>query len=400
MSRKMVRGVALILAATLVLTFLASGLFTLFSTPAAAASSAEIKDQLAALDEEKEQLQQQIDSLSDDIEDATAKKENLEQQINVTVEEITVTSELIEDLNIQIAQKTEELAEAEQALADQEELFKTRIRVMCENGDTSYLDLLLTSGNFSELLTRIEMVNRIMEYDKEIVTEYTQTKQAVEDAKAELESNRSEQQTLMADLESKRSSLETQQSEVDALAQRLSSELTQTKEEAAALEAERDALSEELRQISIQSSQNSGSNGSSGGGNATPTGSLTWPCPAYRSISSPFGYRIHPILGYSKLHTGVDLSASTGVDVLAADGGTVIKSRYNSSYGNYVAIDHGNGMVTLYAHMSQRLVSVGQTVSAGQVIGKVGSTGNSTGPHLHFEVMVNGSYQNPMSYFN
>ena len=308
MSRKMVRGVALILAATLVLTFLASGLFTLFSTPAAAASSAEIKDQLAALDEEKEQLQQQIDSLSDDIEDATAKKENLEQQINVTVEEITVTSELIEDLNIQIAQKTEELAEAEQALADQEELFKTRIRVMCENGDTSYLDLLLTSGNFSELLTRIEMVNRIMEYDKEIVTEYTQTKQAVEDAKAELESNRSEQQTLMADLESKRSSLETQQSEVDALAQRLSSELTQTKEEAAALEAERDALSEELRQISIQSSQNSGSNGSSGGGNATPTGSLTWPCPAYRNISSPFGYRIHPILGYSKLHTGVDLS--------------------------------------------------------------------------------------------
>ena len=174
------------------------------------------------------------------------------------MEEITVTSELIEDLNIQIAQKTEELAEAEQALADQEELFKTRIRVMCENGDTSYLDLLLTSGNFSELLTRIEMVNRIMEYDKEIVTEYTQTKQAVEDAKAELESNRSEQQTLMADLESKRSSLETQQSEVDALAQRLSSELTQTKEEAAALEAERDALSEELRQISIQSSQNSG----------------------------------------------------------------------------------------------------------------------------------------------
>ena len=401
MSRKMVRGVALILVATLVLTFVASGIFTMLSTPAAAASSSEIKEQLAALDEEKEKLQKEIDSLSDDIEDATTKKENLEQQINLTVEEITATSELIEDLNIQIAQKTEELAEAEQALEEQEELFKTRIRVMCENGDTSYLDLLLTSGNFSELLTRIEMVNRIMEYDKEIVTQYTETKQAVEQAKAELESDQAEQVSLKTQLESKRSSLETQQSEVDALAQRLSSELTQTKEQAAALEAERDALSEELRQISIQSSQNSGSSGSSGGGgSATPTGSLTWPCPAYRSISSPFGYRIHPILGYSKLHTGVDLSASTGADVLAADGGTVIKSRYNSSYGNYVAIDHGNGMVTLYAHMSQRLVSVGQTVSAGQVIGKVGSTGNSTGPHLHFEVMVNGSYQNPMSYFN
>lgn len=395
MSRKLVRGVALVLVATLALTLVASGIFSMLSTPAAAASSSEIKQQLADLDEEKERLQQEIDSLSDDIADATAKKENLEQQINVTVSEITATNQLIEELEMQIAQKTEELAEAEQALEEKEDLFKTRIRVMCENGDTSYLDLLLTSGNFSELLTRIEMVNRIMEYDKEVVTDYTEAKQAVEDAKTTLENNRAEQVSLKDQLEEQHSSLQTQQAEVDALTQRLSTELTQTKEEAAALEAERDALSAELQQISAQSGSNN-----SGGGNATPTGSLTWPCPAYRIISSPFGYRIHPILGYNKLHTGVDLAASTGVDVLAADGGTVIKSRYNSSYGNYIAIDHGNGMVTLYAHMSQRLVSVGQTVSAGQVIGKVGSTGDSTGPHLHFEVIVNGSYQNPMSYFN
>ena len=158
---------------------------------------------------------------------------------------------------------------------------------------------------------------------------------------------------------------------------------------------EQDEINDEIAALSRQETAASG-----GGGGKVYSGSLVWPCPSYSRISSQYGYRTHPISGTRKLHKGLDIAASSGNPVIAAASGTVVKSYFSSSYGNYVVISHGGGLMTAYAHMTRRLVSAGQTVTAGQQVGTVGSTGNSTGPHLHFEVYVGGSTTNPMNYFS
>ena len=182
------------------------------------------------------------------------------------------------------------------------------------------------------------------------------------------------------------------------------------KAEAERMLKEQDSINAEIEEISRreaeaakaarEAAKNRGNSSSYSGGGKAYSGSLTWPCPSYSRISSPYGYRTHPISGTRKLHKGLDIAASKGNPVVAAAPGTVVKSYFSSSYGNYVAISHGGGMMTAYAHMTRRMVSAGDTVSAGQQIGTVGSTGNSTGPHLHFEVYVGGSTTNPMNYFS
>ena len=170
----------------------------------------------------------------------------------------------------------------------------------------------------------------------------------------------------------------------------------------AELQAQIDAAVAELeRQQAAQTVTGNNDNNtttSSTNEDPTPSGSFIWPCPSCHTVSSQFGYRVHPIFGTTKYHSGIDIAASAGASVLAADGGTVVTSTYSSSYGNYIVISHGNGYTTTYAHLSSRLVSTGSTVSQGTTIGLVGSTGWSTGPHLHFEISYNGSRVDPLNY--
>lgn len=254
-----------------------------------------------------------------------------------------------------------------------------------------------------------------MDYDKQVVQEYKELKASIETQKASLESDRKDKKNYAESLEDTKKEIESQKKEYKTLKAKVDKNIELKKAEAARMLKEQDSINSEIEAISKREAEAaraakeaarrransaSSSSGSYSGGGKAYSGSLVWPCPSYNRISSPYGYRTHPISGTRKLHKGLDISSSKGNPVIAAAPGTVVKSYFSSSYGNYVAISHGGGMMTAYAHMTRRMVSVGQQVSAGQQIGTVGSTGNSTGPHLHFEVYVGGSTTNPMNYFS
>ena len=362
---------------------------------AQAASTSQLKSRLAELKSARAEANAAVEAFEGESEKYSEKIAALDYQIQSTRAELNATQKIIDSLTRDIADKQDELDETIAQLDEKQELFETRIRVMYENGDTTYLEVLLSSEDFSDMLTNMEIVSQIMDYDKRIVEEYKALKAQIETQKAALESDRKDKQDYADDLEQAYEEIEAQKKEYKALKAKVDSDLALKKAEAERMLREQDEINDEIAALSRQETAASG-----GGGGKVYSGSLVWPCPSYSRISSQYGYRTHPISGTRKLHKGLDIAASSGNPVIAAASGTVVKSYFSSSYGNYVVISHGGGLMTAYAHMTRRLVSAGQTVSAGQQVGTVGSTGNSTGPHLHFEVYVGGSTTNPMNYFS
>mgnify|MGYP002798049714 FL=1 len=362
---------------------------------AQAASTSQLKSRLAELKSARAEANAAVEALEGESEKYSEKIAALDYQIQSTRAELNATQKIIDSLTRAIADKQDELDETIAQLDEKQELFETRIRVMYENGDTTYLEVLLSSEDFSDMLTNMEIVSQIMDYDKRIVEEYKALKAQIETQKAALESDRKDKQDYADDLEQAYEEIEAQKKEYKALKAKVDSDLALKKAEAERMLREQDEINDEIAALSRQETAASG-----GGGGKVYSGSLVWPCPSYSRISSQYGYRTHPISGTRKLHKGLDIAASSGNPVIAAASGTVVKSYFSSSYGNYVVISHGGGLMTAYAHMTRRLVSAGQTVAAGQQVGTVGSTGNSTGPHLHFEVYVGGSTTNPMNYFS
>ena len=362
---------------------------------AQAASTSQLKSRLAELKSARAEANAAVEALEGESEKYSEKIAALDYQIQSTRAELNATQKIIDSLTRDIADKQDELDETIAQLDEKQELFETRIRVMYENGDTTYLEVLLSSEDFSDMLTNMEIVSQIMDYDKGIVEEYKALKAQIETQKAALESDRKDKQDYADDLEQAYEEIEAQKKEYKALKAKVDSDLALKKAEAERMLREQDEINDEIAALSRQETAASG-----GGGGKVYSGSLVWPCPSYSRISSQYGYRTHPISGTRKLHKGLDIAASSGNPVIAAASGTVVKSYFSSSYGNYVVISHGGGLMTAYAHMTRRLVSAGQTVAAGQQVGTVGSTGNSTGPHLHFEVYVGGSTTNPMNYFS
>ena len=362
---------------------------------AQAASTSQLKSRLAELKSARAEANAAVEALEGESEKYSEKIAALDYQIQSTRAELNATQKIIDSLTRDIADKQDELDETIAQLDEKQELFETRIRVMYENGDTTYLEVLLSSEDFSDMLTNMEIVSQIMDYDKRIVEEYKALKAQIETQKAALESDRKDKQDYADDLEQAYEEIEAQKKEYKALKAKVDSDLALKKAEAERMLREQDEINDEIAALSRQETAASG-----GGGGKVYSGSLVWPCPSYSRISSQYGYRTHPISGTRKLHKGLDIAASSGNPVIAAASGTVVKSYFSSSYGNYVVISHGGGLMTAYAHMTRRLVSAWQTVAAGQQVGTVGSTGNSTGPHLHFEVYVGGSTTNPMNYFS
>lgn len=368
-------------------------------TTAEAASTSQLKSRLAELKSARAEANAAVEALQGESEKYSEKIAALDYQIQSTRAQLTTTKQIIKTLTSDIEEKQVELDQTIEELDQKQELFETRIRVMYENGDTTYLEVLLTSDNFSDMLNNMEIVSQIMDYDKRVVEEYKALKQSIETQKASLESDRKQQQDYADDLEQAYEEIEAQKKEYKALKAKVDSNIELKKAEADRMLREQDQISDQIAELSRQAAASSSSGGGGGGGKVY-SGSLTWPCPSYSRISSPYGYRTHPISGARKLHKGLDIAASSGNPVIAAASGTVVQSYFSSSYGNYVVISHGGGLMTAYAHMTRRLVSEGDSVAAGQQVGTVGSTGNSTGPHLHFEVYVGGSTVNPMNYFN
>lgn len=392
------------LLAGLMLFGLVADLFFRVSASAASQSDVDaLKDKLKDQAAEKKKLQNELNSI--DSEKATVKEqiEALDAQINSTEEQIELQNDLIDSLEEMIAQKEEELAEAQKKEEEQYEKFKTRVRVMYEQGETSYLEVLLSADDLSDFLSKYEIVSQIAEYDKNLFEELKALKEEIAQTKAELEEDRQQAENARKELEVSKSELDTQLADRSQAMKELESAAEEVKASFAEIEAEENSINAQIDKIvkemeaeaerkrQEQAAQGGGGSSSSG---TTQVGNYTYPLPSgYRTVRSKFGYRNHPVTGVYKLHTGVDISAPNGTPIYAAQSGTVIIAGYSSAWGNYVVINHGNGITTLYAHMSKILTTKGATVSAGQQIGKVGSTGYSTGNHLHFEVRQNGSYQ-------
>ncbi len=355
--------------------------------PASAVTQAEIndlKDDAADLRAQQKELQNQLAAIKEDKNKALEQKTLLEQQINATQAEIDTIQDQISKYDDLIAQKQDELAEAEEKEKAQYELFCERVRYMEEQGEVSYWSILFSSSDFSDLLDNAMMVDEIMQYDNQVMNDLIAIRQQIAQDKADLETARQEQQAAKDEQESAKASLKSQESEVDALISQISSQQAEVEQAEAAIDKQVAAAEKELAaQISTVVSESG----------------FMWPLPGYNTLSSLFGGRTHPVTGKPNNHTGIDIPAPSGTPIKAAKSGVVLTSTYNNSYGNYVVVSHSDGTSTLYAHMSRRGVSKGQTVSQGQVVGYVGTTGSSTGNHLHFEIRVNGSRVDPVNYF-
>ena len=361
--------------------------------PASAVTQAEIdamKEEANSLKQQQEEIQDQLDSLAADRENAMARKTLLEQQINATRAEINTIAAQIAKYDELIAQKQEELSQAEAEEQAQYELFCERVRYMEEQGEVSYWSILFSSKDFADLLDNAMMVEEIMDYDNQVMDQLIALREQIEEDKAELETARQEQQDAKAEQEAAQANLQAQESEVDALLSQISNQEDELEAREAQLRAASDAATAEIaaaeRELAAQIA------------NVPSESGFLWPLPGRYNLSSLFGSRKHPITGKANNHTGIDIPASSGTSILAAKSGVVTTSTYNNSYGNYVVVSHSDGTSTLYAHMVRRNCSKGDTVSQGQVIGYVGTTGSSTGNHLHFEVRVNGSRVDPINY--
>ncbi len=363
----------------------------IFSQAAYAAKSvSELKNQLAESQKEAQKLKEEIKSKEADKDKATAKMNELDAEIDVLQggidsiqavidekqQEIDVANARIDQLNIDIDETKEKL--------------KDRMKVMYEYGATSYLEIIMESKGFSDFFTRIAAIQAIVEHDNAVMDKYAEQINEIETAKQLVETEKNEQVEAKGLLTKQQDSLEAVRNEKSKLIAELNKDIAaleaaekQKEKDAQALEAEID------RALSSSKSSNVVYKGN---------GKFAWPSASSTRVTSEFGYRNHPIFKTKKLHRGMDIGAAAGTDVLAGEAGVVLTSGYNSSYGYYITINHGSGYVTLYAHNSKLLVKSGDKVTRGQVIAKCGSTGNSTGPHIHFEVRVNGNFVNPRNY--
>lgn len=409
---------------SLVCALLAAVVFAA-SLPAYAVSQSEIDDLQKKLDALEQQAQEQQDVINDLTNQKArfiTRKLALDNKIEINRQMIELIGEQIEIYDEIIGEKQAELDKALEKETAQTELLRSRIRAMEENSSYSYASFIFDSSSVTELLSRIGDVNDIMHYDKALEEEYMAAREDVESIKKSYEEVRHEQELLQKELDTKQAELDAQveaaytmiadietlsddaQAEYDAIAEE-EAKAEETLQEAirkrAAEEAAKNAANNaNSGGASGGSGGNSGGGGSSGGGSATSLSNLQWPVPSCTLITSRFGYRVAPTTGASTYHGGLDIGAGMGASIVAAGAGDVIYAGANGGYGNCVMIDHGNGVVTVYAHMSSIGVSYGQYVTAGQYVGAVGSTGVSTGPHCHFEIRINGAQTDPAAYFS
>ena len=390
-----------------------------------------LKSQASQLNEQGSSLKNQLSGLQNEADSKLEEKAVLEQQISVLSAQIVNTQALIEEYDVQIADKQVELENAQQKADEYYQLFLARFRDLEEQGSVSYWSILFDAASFSDLLDRISFIADVVHYDNQIVDQLQAARQAVADAKADLETNQAEQVQAKTDLESQQAELSTDEAAVDAAIAEINSKADVYQSQLDEIKSQADALDEQIAaaqkeyeaQVAAEkaaaekaaaekaaaekaaqeaankknnSSSNSNSNSSSSSSGSGRI-SMVWPCASTR-VTSEFGKRNSPTAGASTYHKGIDIGASTGTAIYAAASGTVTEAGYSSSRGNYVVIYHSNGVSTAYMHCSALYVSSGDKVSQGQNIAAVGSTGISTGPHLHFSVIEDGTYVNPRNY--
>ncbi|MEA5038574.1 MAG: peptidoglycan DD-metalloendopeptidase family protein [Clostridiaceae bacterium] len=402
----------------IVLILLLASLLSLNSIAVEAVSSDTIQEQIDGLEEKQSALQAEIDGLEQQkadvlssVQSISEEKSRIEQQVFLIYEQIENTNVQIENYSEMIAYKQQELEQTQKKYDELYVLCRKRIRAMEENGNITYLEFLFKADSISDFLSRIDAVREIMAYDARQLNNLNEAAEAVSAAANALEEEKSALEDTKKSLEESQMLLKEKEEDAAALLQELT---TQGNEYQALIDASENKQEQLLQEIAQKEKEYADaayqewlasyvpptpapSSGTSPDvpGNA-PSSQWMTPVPYY-TLTSPFGWRIHPITQVEKFHSGLDMACASGTEIYATRSGTVTNASYNDSAGYNVSISHGDGYTSIYMHMTRYVVSDGDTVTAGQVIGYVGSTGMSTGPHLHFTVKYNGEYVDPQT---
>ena len=361
--------------------------FTNDSIRAKEAEIAAAREEVSGLKSGKTDIEKLKKELEQSRNNLTVYVTQLDEQLSVIQEKIEQYNTMITEKEQEIEETTQELEEAVRQQEEQYEAMKNRIKFMYEKGDTFYLELLFTSGGFADMTNKADYIESLSLYDRDKLQEYIATKEYVMLCKEELEAEKEvlaeakeaveeEEKSISVLITEKEQQIMAVTSDIstqEAAIREYEAMIAQENAEIAALEK---AVAEERARLEAENAKARVYNG----------GMFAWPCPGYTRISDEYGNRIHPILGVQQFHNGLDMAAPGGTAILAAYDGDVVGAAYNNSMGNYIMIDHGSGLYTIYMHCSALYVSKGQTVTKGQKIAAVGSTGRSTGNHLHFSV--------------
>lgn len=366
------------------------------------------------LDDQVQDLQGQIDSsrLEQEnwqqvIEDVSVKLKQIQADLDAANARLQSIQTKQAEINAQIAQTQNEIVKMEAYLKTRQDVLNRRVRAIYMHGQLNYLEVILGANSFSDFANRVELLKRVIRSDYNLILEIQKQKAAIEAKKAQLEEDKRQLDALAAEAEKTRQEIAKKKAEqqkvLDAAKSNKAAAAQMEQDLNAQLASVRNLIQQRLAaaEAARQAAQQQAASDDEGGGGSDDnyvqgTGAMGWPCSG--PITSPFGYRTHPIFGTTIFHAGIDIGVDYGTPIHAADSGVVVYSGWISGYGNAVIIDHGGGISTLYGHNQSLAVSEGQSVSKGSVIAYAGSTGNSTGPHCHFEVDVNGSPVNPMGY--
>lgn len=369
------------------------------------------KDKLGDLNQQKNEAESEKKELEDSKAKAEAYISEVDKKLTNLATEIYETSQKLEKTQKKIETTQKKLTKAEESITVQYDDMKLRIQYMYENGDSQMMDLLLNSGSFTEFLNKAEYITELSQYDRKMLNKLKETKQEIADAKSTLEKEEKNLVAMQEQQQSDKASLENlsaaKQQELaqyesllddnEALAAYIESQISAQEKRVAAAEEESREVARIAAEKAAQNQTTPNTNNVTTSHTAT-VGGFVWPVPGYTTISSDYGYRTNPITGAPQFHNGIDIPAPSGTPIVAAASGTVEWANPNPTAGNWIGINHGNGVYTVYMHMSAMLVSAGTKVSAGQTIGLVGTTGSSTGNHLDFSVRKNGAYVNPWNY--
>lgn len=367
------------------------------STTAADNGTADASIEKARTDaQEYSSKRKKAQEILDQLKDAKDSLENyviqLDKSLNELQIEISHLEENQKELEATIKDTKANLKEAEAAQQQQYNEMKQRIQMVYESGNKRYLDVLLTASSMTDMMNKTEYVSQVSLYDYNILKELKAAKEQVANIKMKLEKDLSSNEALQKEVAQ-------QKETVEVLVDEKKSQIEQYDVSIADQQAEVEKYTKAQMEAENIIAAAEAASGNGGSTNTVYTGGVfTWPVPGYNQITSYFGARTSPVAGASSQHRGIDIACDTGASVVAAGSGTVIVAAYNYAEGNYVCIDHGGGIVTVYMHNSSLAVSVGETVSTGQTIAYAGSTGVSTGPHCHFGVRVNGTYVDPLGY--
>lgn len=373
----------------MIIAVILSLVFIIQSPAVFAAGLEETKSQLNSVQKNIDKTKQQLNTVKSKRKNVIGQLNTIEKNMNVAKTRISVISSNISNTQKNIVQTGKDIEKAKKDLEKQQGVMNKRLVNIYKNGKVSYLEVLIQAASFSDFLNRFDMIREVSKQDVGIFNSMKVKKQAIEKKKAQLESQKKQLEALKLEEKQKQQVYEQNARERSQVLHGLDMQKDDLEAAIDEMEEIAQGLNSTVRSLMKQNGISDTQTDYSGGAMLKPTNGR---------LSSPYGYRIHPILKTKKFHSGVDLAAPNGTPIKAANDGVVISSGWIKGYGNTIMVDHGGGIVTLYAHASALLCGVGDKVTRGQTIAKVGSTGYSTGPHLHFEVRVNGKTVNPTGY--